>query len=258
MSTQQRQHFSHRVSDQIAELVMEASSGRVPDGHALLAGLLAAAAAPGRPVELSGEQACLVAFRATQPATGAGSGRLSIVKTTMLRMLTVKAALAAVAAAGGGLALAAGTGVVDNPLDGALSPGSSDRSVAHSPAQYVPSRQPSGDPQRSQSATESASGAPEPQAQSLLALCRTYQAGDKAERGKAFDSPAFSGLIAAAGGQDKVDQFCDAQLAAPPNTTDSAPPGKNHRTGPPNNPTGDHPTGKPTSHPGPLAASPGW
>src|SRR5256885_9751161 len=93
-------------------------------------------------------------------------------RSTLFPYTTLSAALAAVAAAGGSLALAAGSGVVDTPIDGALSPGSSDRSVAHSPAQYVPGRQPSGDPQPSQSTTESAPGAPEPQAQSLLALCR--------------------------------------------------------------------------------------
>src|SRR5256885_11485341 len=78
-------------------------------------------------------------------------------RSTLFPYTTLSRSLAAVAAAGGGLALAAGTGVVDNPLDGALSPGSSDRSVAHSPAQYVPGRQPSGDPQPSQSTTESRS-----------------------------------------------------------------------------------------------------
>jgi hypothetical protein len=241
MNTQQREYLNHPVSDQIAELLLEARAGRVPDGHPLLAGLLVAAAAPGRPVELSGEQACLLGFRAAQLATGAGTGRLSIVKTTMLRMLTVKAVLAACAAAGGGLALAGSTGVVDNPFHAVLPPGASDRSVTDSPAQHAPSRQPSGNPQPSRSAAEGDTGAPAPQAQSLLGLCSAYHAGNKAERGKALDSPAFSELIGAAGGRDKVDQFCDARLAVPLNagpTADTAPPGRNH------------PTGKPTSHPG--------
>lgn len=241
MNTQQREYLNPPVSDQIAELLLEARAGRVPDGHPLLAGLLVAAAAPGRPIELSGEQACLVAFRAAQLAAGTGTGRLSIVKTTMLRTLTVKAVLAACAAAGGGLALAGSTGVIDNPFDAVLPPGGSDRSVADSPVQRVPGRQPSSDPQPSRPVAESDTGVPAPQAQSLLGLCRAYHAGNKAERGKALDSPEFSELIDAAGGRDKVDQFCDARLASPLNagpTADTAPPVKNH------------PTGKPTSHPG--------
>jgi len=252
MNTRQREHPSHHLSDGGAELLLDGRSGQVPDDHPLLAGLLAAAAAPGRPVEWSSEQACLIAFRAARVAAFPGSTKVPIVKTALLRMLTVKAALVAVAAAGGGLALAAGTGVVDNPFDDALSPGSSARSAAHSPARYLPSRPPGGDPRPTRSATEGDNSAPGIQAQSLLGLCRAYRAGDKAERGKALESSAFSGLIAAAGGRDEVDQFCDAQLAGPPNaspTADSAPPGKSHRTGPPNNP-GGHPTGKPTSHPG--------
>lgn len=241
MNTQQREHLSHYLNDQIAELLLEARAGRAPDGYPLLAGLLAAAAAPGHPGELSGEQTCLVAFRAAQLTAAPGSGRQSIVKTTMLRMLTVKAVLAAFAAAGGSLALAASTGVVDNPLDGVVHPGTSDRSAVHAPAQHVPSQRASGDPQPSRSAAAGNKDTPPSQAQSLLALCRAYHAGSKAERGKALDSPAFSGLVAAAGGRDKVDQFCEAELASPPATgpaADNAPPDRNH------------PIGKPTSHPG--------
>jgi hypothetical protein len=252
MSTQQRERLSHRLSEQAAELLLNARPGRVPHGHPLLAGLLAAAAAPGRPVEWSSEQACLIAFRAAQPAVVPGSGRASIIRTAMLRMLTVKATLVALAATGGGLALAASTGVVDNPFDGVRSPGTTDRPAVHAPAQHPSSRQSSGEPDRSRSAADT-KGTPASEAPSLLALCRAYNASDQAVRGKALKSPAFRELVAAAGGTDKVDQFCVAQLAAAPSgspTADSAPPGKSHRTGPPTNPAGEHPTGKPTSHPG--------
>jgi hypothetical protein len=67
MSTHQREH---PVNDQIAELLLEDRPGPVPDSHPRLAVLLTAAAAPGRPDELSGEQACLVAYRAAQLAAG--------------------------------------------------------------------------------------------------------------------------------------------------------------------------------------------
>ena len=68
MSTQQGDHLSEYTAD----LLLDARGGRVHHGHPLLAGLLAAAAAPGRPVEWSGEQAALVALRAAQLAAAAG------------------------------------------------------------------------------------------------------------------------------------------------------------------------------------------
>jgi hypothetical protein len=252
MSTQQREHLSHRLSNQAAELLLDARPGLVPHSYPLLAGLLAAAAAPGRPVEWSSEQACLIAFRAAQLAAVPGPGRASIVRTAMLRMLTVKAALAALAAAGGGLALAATTGVVDNPFDGIRSPGTSDRPAVHSPTQYPPSPQSGAEPDRSGSAA-AGTGAAASDTPALLALCGAYEAGNKAARGKALDSPAFRELVVAAGGKEKVDHFCASQLATPENASpapDSAPPGREHPTGPPSNPAGEHPTGKPTSHPG--------
>src|SRR5436309_2457362 len=82
----------------------------------------------------------------------------------------------------------------------------------------------------------------------LAAPCRAYGAGNKTERGKALDSPAFRVLITAAGGRSTVDQFCQNVLAAPDasHTGDSTPSGRVHPTGPPTDPAGDHRTGKPT------------
>lgn len=248
MSTQQRDH----LSEYIADLLLDARVGRLPHGPPLLADLLAAAAAPGRPVEWSSEQACLVAFRAAQLAAVPRSGQLSIVRTIMLRMLTVKAVLAALAAAGGGLVLAGSTGIVNNPFDGLRFPGTSDRPAVDSPVPQAPGRQPSSEPWPSRSVTGDRSGQPS-RSPSLLALCHAYQAGNKAEHGKALESPAFGELITAAGGPDRVEAFCAAQLATPATagpTADSGPPGRSYPTGPPRNPARDHRTGKPTAPPG--------
>jgi hypothetical protein len=44
-------------------------------------------------------------------------------------------------------------------------------------------------------------------------LCRAYSAGQKATHGKALESSAFSALIKAAGGKDKVAAYCARTVA---------------------------------------------
>jgi hypothetical protein len=67
-----------------------------------------------------------------------------------------------------------------------------------------------------------------------------YDAGNKAERGKALDNPAFTVLVTAAGGRDRVDAYCTALLAQP---TPTGRPDQDTEPG------ADHATGRPTSRP---------
>ena len=91
---------------------------------------------------------------------------------------------------------------------------------------------------------EGAQGSPSP---SMVGLCHAVDAGNKDDHGKALENPAFTALVTAAGGKDKVDLFCATLLASaseapkehPSHPTDSA----SHRTGPP----ADHGTGKPST-----------
>jgi hypothetical protein len=95
---------------------------------------------------------------------------------------------------------------------------------------------------------------------SLRGLCQAYTAHVGSSPGKELDSPAFSALITAAGGTDKVAAFCTSLLATQPGNGPTTHPGgkpsslptpanTTHPTGKPTtDPTG-HPTGKPTSHP---------
>jgi hypothetical protein len=55
-----------------------------------------------------------------------------------------------------------------------------------------------------------ATGSPSP---SLVGLCHAVRGGDKAEHGKALQSPAFRVLVTTAGGTDRVDAYCTALLA---------------------------------------------
>jgi hypothetical protein len=151
-----------------------------------------------------------------------------MLKTALLKMLTLKAGAVAVLAVGaGGVALAASTGALPNPLSPHSSPSAPDRGAGSD-------------------ADDHGNATPSP---SLVGLCTAFQAGAGADHGKALDSPAFQALIAAAGGKDKVDAFCTNLLATAPGHPTAHPspqPGNGHPTGPPTT----HPTETP-SHPGP-------
>ena len=88
---------------------------------------------------------------------------------------------------------------------------------------------------------------------SLIGLCTAYLAGAGAEHGNALQNPAFTALITAAGGPDKVDAYCTGLGVTAPGSNHASPTA--HPTGEPShpNPTSKppHPTGAPTSHPAP-------
>ena len=173
-----------------------------------VARLLAAAAAPGSPRELRGEDAAALAFRsaAAMPAPSAIRDRR---KRRLTIAVAAQAACALVVAAAG-VALAAGTGVLPNPL------------VDVSTAQPAP---PTARPVSTESTAElspttprsgAVSDSPQPYqpAAELFGLCQAYQAhgGD----GPSMESEAFAALVAAAGGPDRVADFCADVLVGEP------------------------------------------
>jgi hypothetical protein len=198
---------------------------------------LAAATAPGRPEELAGWPAVLAAFRAAHPQPVADQRRKPVLKTWLTKLLTVKAAaVLAVAATGGGMALAASSGALPNPL--------ADK-PAVTPSTGHDSGRPGATPSHPDGKGPSALPSP-----SLVGLCHAYEAGAGADHGKALESPAFTALIIEAGGKDKVDGYCKALLATSPG----------NGAGPSSHPTGEpgdagtqhptaHPSGAPASHP---------
>jgi hypothetical protein len=175
-----------------------------------------------------------------------------MIKTVVLKLLTVKAAAVVALTVAGGVAVAATTGTLPTTLTGA----EHDRSgvsAASSNHAGRPSARPSasekgkdhegkhngkqsgdqggngnGNGNENGNGPAGANGSPSP---SLIGLCRAIDAGNKDDHGKALENPAFTALITAAGGKDKVDVFC-ATLSA------SAAP-KDHPS--------DHRTGKPSA-----------
>ena len=150
-----------------------------------------------------------------------------MLETALAKLLTLKVAAATVVtvAATGGVAVAAATGAMPNPLsDGGAS------ATSH----------PTGKPseQAGKSSTGDKGSSPSP---SLVGLCHAFKAGAGDNPGKALENPAFTALITAAGDKDEVAAYCDALLAKKGDKT--APSGR------PTNPSPSRSVGKPDSHP---------
>jgi|RhiMetdeSRZDD1v2_1073273.scaffolds.fasta_scaffold51291_5 hypothetical protein len=150
-----------------------------------------------------------------------------MLKFALAKLLTVKAAaIATIAVGGGGVAVAASTGALPNPFDAAA-----------------------GKPATAQSAKPENSnhpkGSPSP---NLDGLCEAYAAKPDGERGKALESPAFQALNTAAGGIDKVADYCAALVPSTGPTRPSAKP-STPAGGKPSQAPAVVPSAKPTGHP---------
>ncbi len=241
MSTNRRRRLSRKT----AELLLRGCpASPLADGDAL-AGLLVAAAAPAHDRELAGEAEAVTAFREAHLSPVTQSRRPLMSATT--KLLAVKAVLAAMGVTGGGVALAAATGHLPSQLGGTPAAASSAKASASATAT----------PSATESSKSHPTASPSP---SLRGLCQAYTAGVGSNPGEALDNPAFTALITAAGGKDKVAAFCTSLLAAKPNHRATPhPTGKPsslptqaptaHPTGKPTAIPTAHPTGKPTSHP---------
>jgi hypothetical protein len=208
-------HTSEHLLGQASMGIRNAPMG-IRDCHPPLAALLTAAAVPGRPDELAREQASVAAFRTAQLTPIPRPRRLSVVKTVVMKVLTVKAVAVLAATTAGGVALAASTGTLPNPLAQPARVTSSGLSAApptaeQSRGEQTRSEHPNSSKGPKTSKSPDASKAPSP---SLVGLCQAYSTGNKAKHGKSLDNPAFTALLTSAGGKDKVDRFCQALLAA--------------------------------------------
>jgi hypothetical protein len=226
-----------RISARTAEDLLDGTGADAR--HPRLVATLRAAAGPPQAGELAGRQQAVAAFNRARQDPVVCQRRPSMIKTTLLKLLTVKAAtIAAVVVGTGGVALAASTGAIPNPLNNHPVPAAS-ASKSHPGGPGASTRPGNADP-----------------SPSLVGLCHAYTAGAGSDHGKALESPAFQALLTAAGGKDNVDAFCTGILASakPEQPTD-------HATGEPTehptehateHPTGrpsEHPTDKPTTHP---------
>lgn len=221
-------HRSRRIGRRTAERLLRGTPGQErATGHDRLSDLLTAASAPARDRELAGEQAAMAAFRDARLATAPQRRRPWMLKIALANLLTVKIA-AVSAAAAGGIALAAAAGTLPGQHREEPAPTADTNVVVTTSATAT------GKPD--QKPDHSASPSP-----SLKGLCQAYTAGAGSEHGKAHDNPAFSALITAAGGADRVPAFCADLLGDKPGKSDNTP-------GKPATPPGkpDDAPGKPT------------
>jgi hypothetical protein len=218
---------TRRINARVAEDLLDGAG--VDARHRRLAAALRAAAAPTRPGELAGRQQALAAFHRALKHPAPSSRRPSMIKSALLKLLTLKAAaVAAVVVGTGGVALAASTGALPNPLSSHPVPAAS--AASHPGARPDASDHPRGD------------ASPSP---SLVGLCHAYTAGAGSDHGKALESPAFQALLTAAGGKADVDTFCSKLLAsAQPGTVPSG-----HTDARPSDLPTEHPTGRPSELP---------
>ncbi|SCG78516.1 hypothetical protein [Micromonospora humi] len=250
-----------RLDQETVERLLDGSRGGVPTAPPALVRCLDAARAGPRAGELDGETAAVAQFRAARasvtgrqpvvvpvrrPAVDAGGGSADRPARRVATLLGVKVALATLAATlTGGVALAAVTGNLPGAGRGEAPP--PDRTTATATATpAAPSTAgsaPTAHPTRP--AIGPTAGAPD--LSTPAGLCVAYRAVGEAERGRALAAPAFAGLVAAAGGADRVPAYCTGLLAGSPGPT-----------GPPSgsDPTG-HPTGPPTGTPAPSVPGPG-
>ncbi|GGQ79737.1 hypothetical protein GCM10010166_57310 [Couchioplanes caeruleus subsp. azureus] len=225
--------------------------------HRGLAALLDAAKAPASPRELAGERAAVAAFVAAYrdaETTSLPRGRRRVRIPLPARTAAVKVAAGVAVLAGGGVALAAETGHLPAGAQqqahrlfsavGVPAPAPETTSARPpSPTSATPSPQTSARSAPGPSPT----GGPASADPAVPGLCRAW-AAQRTPHGKAMSADSRRDLIAAAGGEDRVADFCATQPGAPgttpaPGEAKPAHPGKPDQTRKP-----DH-TGKP-AHPG--------
>lgn len=259
-----------RITGAAAEHLLDEGTG-----HPALSALFQAATSPAAPSELAAEQDVLTAFRAAAGSPSPSPRRPSMIKTTVAKLIAAKVAAgsAVAVAATGGIALAAATGNLPGPLQGAAhsafgapaaAPHTGDTtstgsaSDTDSPTDTVsPTDTTTGSD--SPTSTTSAHASPSP---SLTGLCKAFQAG-ATTHGKVIDNPAFTALVTAAGGKDHVAAYCVTLVGAAPTHPAGRPTSLPTQTSghasdePTTEPTDTsepsdtaHPTGAPSTHPG--------
>lgn len=166
-----------------------------------------------------------------------------------MRIAKVALLAAATAAASGGIAFAA-VHTSSQPSEPGRTLPSNAASQAQAHAAPVLANHPSGQPSDAGKPADHPAphGTPSP---NLTGLCHAWLAGAGAEHGHARSNPAFSVLVATAGGSDAVDGYCTTLLGSSshPSGSDSDEPGETDSNEPPSHPNQSSHPGK-TAHPG--------
>ncbi|MEW1909473.1 hypothetical protein AB0442_13605 [Kitasatospora sp. NPDC085895] len=248
---------SHRIDRDTAEQLLggtavgsEAGPASLT-GHAALAGLLAAAAAPPADGALPGEEQAVAAFREARRTPAPQPGRATMADHARRRTFTLKALVAAFAVtAVGGVAVAAGTGNLPQALGGSPAKGHAPAAPDASPTDPASASgdgTPSGRPTPSGSAGRTdAAGSPSVGSHAggasaasalpdLAALCQVWtdRSRSGAKQRDLLAEPRMAPLVAAAGGAAKVDAYCKSGKGRTATASPSATTGTGHDGGQP-------------------------
>ncbi|SCF28663.1 hypothetical protein [Micromonospora mirobrigensis] len=232
---------AHRMDQETVERLLVGPVVDPVDGPPALVQLLAAVRAAPRPAELGGEAEALRAYRMVQAGSTVPLRAVTAPRTGLAGRLGVRVAAIAVAVtATGGVAFAATGGNLPGPLRHRPDPVPAPTSTPARPT--APAVGPGAPPPATPARSAPATAAP------TAGLCRAYRADAGGNPGRALENPAFSGLIASAGGRDRVAGYCDRLLTEHSGRSESAPPGTQRG--------GNEPTGQPTARPDRPAAGP--
>jgi hypothetical protein len=239
---------------------------RAPAGYAKVAQLLAAAAAAPTPEELADPGAALAELRAMARARSAATFAAPRARPPRRRRRGLAVAIVVGALATGGVAGAA-TGHLPGPVrDAARTITRAEIGTPASPATGQPATSATGTPNAGAAASRpggapgsgpSSTGAGPAAGSALKGLCEAFAAGNGAEQGGKLDATAFEELARAAGGEDRVPDFCedllpgDQHLKEPKKTKDSKEPEESQQPNPPGSGQQDPPasTGSPGGPP---------
>jgi len=243
-----------RIGSREAERLLTAD----PDSSAYpgLSHLLAAAAAPPRPDELSGLSRAVAAFEAAgrddQPTVSAVR-----VRRVLARSVAVKVAAGVAVVLFGGTAWAAETGNLPgrsqqhaHDLFSVLGVPARSAAPTSAPPTTPPANIPSPTPASTPIATPSPSvrsTAPGTTSPATPGLCRSWLARQKNPKHKPINVQTLRKLAAAAGGEEHIAAFCTALLAPGPAPSATASPGAAVPT--PSHPGNGKGHGKPTPKP---------
>jgi len=158
-------HRSSRLDRATAEALLRDDPG-VRSGAGRLGEVLTASAAPGYPGELAGLPAALAAYQAAGADPVLHQRRTSVIRTWLTKVLTVKAAVLVAVTAAGGVALAATTGTLPNPINHGTTVSASNKPDHPTPSAHRPD--------------SPGSAHPSP---SLVGLCHAYTAGAGSDHG---------------------------------------------------------------------------
>jgi hypothetical protein len=170
-----------------------------PPGYGRVAALLASVSAPPDTEELAGQAAVVAAFEAAARSRPVGVRLLTPRRSQVfVKLLTLKAAAAVLGVLVTGGVAAAATGNLPAPAQQAAHALLGGAGVPAPEATATTRAHPVG---------------PDAAGPAAQGLCRAWSAGQGGQHGSKLDAPAFAALEKAAGGSDKIADYC-AQVTA--------------------------------------------